>query len=236
MTVDVRAQMQRVMRSTLEDEAEHGTWGYHAVRPCYMPTPARVWQPRTKVKGDCSKGCQFISYWSPPAPDPMGQGWGPFGNSQTLWLRCQHLDSPWQLKVGDFVTFGRDGHDHAACVLEAGVDPLMWGFGHQGAPNTTRLSWDRRAKQYLRNPLPDYVPTPEDRLRARTGWFAWMAWYGTSDSRPFGEGDWRHHKARDPRVRPNVPRVIPAGWWVRRARFLLRRNQANHATAAVVAP
>lgn len=213
------------MLETVADEQVYGDWTYHAVRPCYMPTVARHWQARTKVVGDCSKGCQFVSWWSPPAPDPMGQQWGPNGNSQTLWMNCQHLDHPSELLVGDFVTFGYDGSEHAACVLEAGNDPLLWSFGHPGSPNTYRLSQDRRPQQYLRNPLPDYRPTPDDRLRARTGWFAWMAWYQ-------GEGDWRHHPARDKRVRPNVPRLIPPAWWKRRAQFLLRRNTGTKLSLA----
>lgn len=220
--MDVRAKLKSLMLATLTDEKQHATWTYHAVRPMTVPA---FWHPGQRVTGDCSKGVQFLCKWA-GGPDPMQMVFGKYGNSQTLWLRCQHLGSPSELQVGDFVTFGYDGRDHAAMVLEAGRDPLLWSFGHQGAPNTYRLSQDHRPKQYLRNPVPRYVPTPEDKLRAKTGWFSWVAW-------KLGEGDWRSHKPSDPKVRPNVPKRIPLAWWKRYALFIKNRNQANAANHPV---
>jgi hypothetical protein len=216
VSVDYRAKLGELMRATLADEAARHDWSYAAIRPAYVPSS---WRPGQYVRGDCSKGVQYLCRWA-GAPDPMNQGFDPYGNSQTLWLRLQHLDSASELRVGDIVTFGFDGNEHAAMVLEPGSDPLLWSFGHQGAPNSYRLSYDRRYHQYLRNRLPDYVPTKADRLRARTGWFAWMAW-------ALGEGDWQGYGKANRKVRPNVPKVIPLSWWKRRAKFLLNRKRGS---------
>ena len=223
MSADIREEMHVAMMASLADEVAHHRWTYRPVRPCGMPTKKRVYVPDIYIDGDCSKGGQFIAWWSPGAPDPMEQNFGPFGNSQTLWMCCQHLARPSELRVGDYTTMGFDGNEHAVCILEAGEDPVAWSFGHQGAPNTYRLSYDRRPQQWLRFRLPDYVPTPQDRLRARTDWFAWMAWYQ-------GEGDWKQYGPTNPKVRPNVPKVIPLSWWRRRARFLAARHGGDPAT------
>lgn len=214
--VDYRTKIAALMRATVADEQAHGDWTYRAVRPMWVPPS---WKPGQHVEGDCSKGVQYLNRWV-GLPDPMGEGYGPYGNSQTLWARLQHLDRPSELQVGDAVTFGRDGEDHAARVLEAGPDPLLWGFGHQGAPSLSRLSADHRPAQYLRVPMPEYIPTAADRLRAKTGWFAWMNWKA-------GSGDWKGHGKANGNVRPAVPKVIPASWWVRRTKFLARRKKGN---------
>lgn len=222
-TPDIRKQLEAVMRATLADETTNHDWTYLAARPCAMPTTGRKYVPGSKVVGDCSKGVQFLSWWVPGCVDPMGNGFGTGGNSYTLWLNLQHLDSPSDLLVGDVVTFGPDGDEHAAMVLEAGVDPLLWSFGHQGAPNTYRLSQDGRVAQYLRLPVPKYVPTPQDKLRARTGWFAWVAWR-------LGEGDWKPYGKSAKKVRPSVPKVIPPSWWLRYAVYIKNRKKGNKPT------
>lgn len=213
--MDVRGYLQRLMAETVADEHRHGTWEYRASRPAYVPPS---WHAGQRVTGDCSKGVQYLCRWA-GGPDPMGEGFGPYGNSQTLWLRLSHLDNPSQLEPGDIVTFGRDGNEHAAMVYEPGTDPVLWSFGHQGAPNFYRLSADRRERQYLRYPVP-YVLTPEEKLRARTGWFAWVAWKR-------GEGDWRRYGKANGKVRPHVPRRIPLSWWRRYALFLARRRRGG---------
>lgn len=215
-TPDYRGKLSVLMKATLTDA---GNWTYRAVRPLYVPAS---WSKGQHVTADCSKGVQYLCRWV-DAFDPMGEGYGPDGNSQTLWRNLQHLSSPTELLVGDIVTFGYDGNDHAAMVLEVGADPLVWSFGHQGAPNSYRLSQDGRQKQFLRNPLPVYVRTPDDKLRAKTGWFAWMNWLA-------GSGDWRHKQPKDKDVRPDVPSIIPPSWWKRRAAFLLKRNKPNKPT------
>jgi hypothetical protein len=155
----------------------------------------------------------------------MHNGFGLYGNSQTIWAALPHLNSPGQLEVGDIVLFGVDGSDHAAMVMEAGSDPLLWSFGHQGAPNTYRLSYDRRVKTYCKLPVVAPVPTAADKLRAQTDFYAWVAWR-------LGEGEWLHYGAMNPTVRPNVPKVIPLAWWKRWRTFIANRHTADKATTA----
>lgn len=122
-----------------------------------------------------------------------------------------------------------NGDEHAGMVLEAGADPLLWSDGHQGAPNTYRLSWDHREHQLLRLPVAVYVPTPQDLLRAKTGYWAWMQW-------KLGEGAWSHYATAQASVRPNVPKTIPAAWWAQRAAFLAARKHPNGPSAPIVEP
>lgn len=215
-TKDLRAALEELMTETLTDTTN---WTYRAVRPLYVPAS---WTEGQHVTADCSKGVQYLNKWA-GAADPMGESYGPDGNSQTLWHNLQHLSSPTELLVGDIVTFGYDGNDHAAMVIEVGADPLLWSFGHQGAPNTYRLSQDARSHQFLRNPLPVYVRTPDDKLRGKEGWFAWMNWLAAS-------GDWRHKAPKDKAVRPDIPKIIPPSWWARRVKFLAQRNKPNNPT------
>lgn len=209
----VRAELERLMRATLDDRAN---WTYRFTRP--LPVPS-TWQPGQHVDADCSHAVKLLCRWA-GAPDPMGNGWSTWGNSTTLAVHLPHLHAAAELHVGDIVTFGPAGTKHAAMVLEPGPDPLLWSFGHQGAPNTYRLSEDDREHQLLRLPVPVPPPTDNARLRARTGYWAWLAWKE-------GEGDWKGHVRADPHVRPNVPRRIPARWWRQRLRFLLARRRGN---------
>jgi hypothetical protein len=216
---DLRDKLHQLMHDTLVDEAVHHDWTYHEVRP--MPVPS-AWHDGQKVQGDCSKGVQYLSRWA-GCPDPMKMHYGPYGNSTTLAAVLQHLDHASELLVGDLVTFGPYGTAHAAMVYERGNNPLLWSFGHQGAPNTYRLSQDRRAHQLLRNPIPVFVPTPVDRLHAKTGYWAWLQWY-------LGEGDWAHYPSRAKNVRPHVPLVISPQWWLRERQFIANRHNGNPPT------
>lgn len=220
--VDYRAVQKKLMAETVADEAAHHDWTYRAVRPMYVP---RSWRPGQRVTGDCSKGCQYIDRWSGNPHDPMHMEYGPYGNSYTIWLHAPHLAHATDLKVGDFVTFGFDGEEHAAKVYAPGSDPMLWSFGHQGAPQFYRLSRDHRPHQFCRNPLGVYKPTANDILRAKTGWFAWMQWLN-------GTGDWHKKGKKNRHVRPNIPRVIPLSWWRRRARRWRRRHRGNTESTA----
>ncbi len=192
----IRAKLRVLMEQTLLDEREHLTWTYHEVRPLSVPAS---WRPGQKVYADCSKGVQFLCKWA-GAPDPMNMGYGVYGN----------------------LTSGPNGDEHAAMVLEPGADPLLWSDGHQGAPNSYRLSYDRREHQFLRLILPVHVPTAAEKLRAMKGYWSWLQW-------KLGEGDWHGYQQADNTVRPNVPRVIPPAWWRRYAAFLLNRKKGNQA-------
>lgn len=219
-TVNARTTLQDLMKKTLVDQQTYNSWIYDAIRP--MPVP-RVYVRGNHVRGDCSKGCQYLCRWA-NAPDPMKNNWSDWGNSTTICLSLRHLANPSLLEIGDIVTFGTNGDEHAAMIYAPGSDPLLWSFGHQGAPNTYRLSQDGRVHQLLKLPVV-YVETKEDQLRAQTGWFAWAAWY-------LGEGDWKSYGPRNPKVRPDVPVKIPQTWWDRLTKFLAARQSGNPATTA----
>lgn len=220
MATEIREKMLSLMKATIADEHAHGTWTYHAVRPLSVPVH---WFRGLKVVADCSKGCQYLARWA-GAPDPMGMGFSEWGNSTTMTAHLAHLDHPSELDVGDYVTFGPGGDKHAACVMEKGNDPLLWSHGHQGAPNSYRLSADRRERHFLRNPVPHHVKTKAERLRAMTGYWSWLQW-------TLGEGNWRGYGSSNKTVRPNVPKRIPLKWWRMRAKFILvRKRGANKAT------
>lgn len=211
-----RQRLVDLMNRTLQDEAFYHDWTYRAVRP--MPVP-RSWTRGQKVVGDCSKGVQYLCRWA-GAPDPMANGWSDWGNSQTIWITLAHVWAPEELEPGDIVVFGQDGQDHAAMVLLAGVDPLLWSFGRQGSPDTYRLSQDLRPKTYCKLPIADPPPTPQEKLRAMTGFYSWVAW-------KLGEGPWKKYGKANKTVRPNVPRRIPLNWWKRLVLFLANRKKGN---------
>jgi hypothetical protein len=106
-----------------------------------------------------------------------------------------------------------------------GSDPILWSFGHQGAPNQYRLSQDRRVHQLLRVPVERYVPTKAEILRSKTGYWSWLQWR-------LGEGDWQHYPASTASVRPNVPKVISPEWWVRYKQFIANRHSGNESKTA----
>lgn len=213
------------MRAWLADQAANMDTDYAAVRPLPLYGSRGAGYPKGKKRSDCSWGVRLVCWWTPDAPDPMGTNFQGGGNSTTICLALEHLTDPRQLEVGDLVTFGPGGDEHAAMVIEADPvngNPLLFSDGHQGAPNTYRLSWDKREHQLLRLPLADEPSTPQDQLRAKTGYWSWMQW-------KLGEGAWRHYVPAAKAVRPNVPRVIPTSWWKLRAKYLLNRKKGNSA-------
>lgn len=211
---DVRSELVRLMRATLADRTH---WTYRAIRP--LPIPIS-WHPGLPVTADCSFGVKLLCQWA-KGPDPTGTPGG-YGNSTSIYLHLPHLGEARLMLPGDIVTFGSGGRSHAAMVLETGEDPLLWSFGHQGAPNAYRLSDDTRLKTFCRLPVKASPQTPEDKLRAKTGYWSWLAWKQ-------GEGvdTWKPYGKENPKVRPDVPKVIPPNWWVARARFLAARKKGN---------
>lgn len=212
----IRNRLESLMQETLRDQERFGNWRYWDFRPRPVPSDYKTGM---KVIGDCSKGVQFLCKWG-GAPDPMGLNYGPYGNSQTLCFHLEHAPYASDLEIGDVVTFGWNGNEHAAMVLEPGLDPLLWSFGHQGAPNTVRLSTDHRYHQYRKLPIGPFVVSPQQVLRDKTGWFSWVAWR-------LGEGDWAAYDPKDPKVRPSVPNPPPVKWWVELAKFLANRSKGN---------
>lgn len=220
----IRGQMRKMMKATLAEEAALHNYVYEAIRP--------IWVPKTYLRGgrkvfDCSKGAQYVARIS-DAPDPMGRNWDGYGNSTTMTIHLHRLDHIGEVKVGDYVTFGYYGQDHATVVMglikdSAGrvVDLLLWSDGHPGAPDDYRLSYDRRYRHFLRNPIP-HTLTAVEKLRAKTGFWAWVQWRR-------GTGAWRGHGKANPKVRPNVPKRIPLVWWQRYALLFAKHNRGANA-------
>jgi hypothetical protein len=68
--------------------------------------------------------------------------------------------------------------------------------------------------------------TAADKLRAKSGWYAWVAWR-------LGKAGWKPYGKANPRVRPHVPRAIPASWWRRTTTFLASASSDPSAEAAI---
>lgn len=224
-----RAALQKTMAATVADEQHHGNWRYHAVRPEYVP---HSYVNGMHVEADCSKGVQMLCRWTPGAPDPMRNGWAPYGNSSTIWLVLHHIDLE-DAQPGDDVVFGyRYGEKHACKLWEkygpGKYDWWVWNMGQQGQPAKRRLVDEIAAHHGMemtvcRLPISDPPPTPQEKLRSKTGFYAWLAW-------ALGEGPWKHYGKANQSVRPDVPKVIPLAWWRHRAAFLMNRKRGNAAS------
>lgn len=214
----------RLTTTMMETAADHAHWTYRAVRPA--PVPPKPWHEGEKVVGDCSKGAQYVCNWS-DAPDPMGNDWGAFGNSTTIWLNLHEHIGRADIDVGDIVVFGPD--EHACMIFSLGPDPEVWNFGRQGQPVITRLSNEIAGhpgvEYWFCRLLPKTAPPSGGKLREQTGFYAWAAW-------KLGEGPWKDHKPGDPAVRPSVPKRIPVSWWRRYRRFLKNRNRGDAASSS----
>lgn len=58
----------------------------------------------------------------------------------------------------------------------------------------------------------------EKRLRGRAGYWSWLAWR-------LGEAAWKPYGKSNPKVRPHVPRQVPAAWWRREHAYLKERTR-----------
>ena len=219
-----RQRLVALMAQTVSDQARARHWTYAAVRPESVP-PA--YQPGMWVRADCSKGCQMLTRWA-NAPDAMQNGFNAYGNSSTIWLALHHIPLS-EAEPGDVVVFGyRYGEKHA-CMLWEHVNGewLVWNMGRPGQPAKRRLADEIAAHAGMamtvcQLPIKDLPPTPQQLLRQRTGFYSWLAWQ-------LGEGPWRHYAPKTLAVRPNVPKMIPLAWWLRRKQFLLNRKRGNTA-------
>lgn len=218
------------MALTASDEAKNHRWNYVFSRPTTVPPKPYVIARYTV--GDCSKGCQFVCFWS-DAPDPMDNGWSEWGNSTTIYYALDVHITAAELQTGDIILFGYiNGEKHACMVYEVGKDAqttLVWNFGEDGEPVIHPLQDEIDAhygmtmtfcKLMPDDPAPP--PTPQDKLRALTGYYSWAAWYlgeGKTTFKPYGP--------RNKTVRPHVPKIIPPTWWVRLTKQLAGRKKGN---------
>lgn len=188
----------------------------------------RKYPRRLKWRADCSSGARDVCWWTPGAPDPFQNGWAPYGNSSTIWLRLHHEPVWSKVQVGDFFTFGyRYGEKHVAMVYDISnpKNPKLWNFGRQGEPIITDLATEMAFHRGMtvtlcKAQIVDPPKTPQDLLRAMSGFYPWLSW-------TLGENVFKHYGKRNKTVRPNVPRVISPTWWLRRKRFLLNRTRPN---------
>lgn len=224
-----RAKLVQLMNATARDQAAHSLWTYLAVRPQAIPMS---WKAGQRVVVDCSDGCRALARWAGIHDDPAGNGYASFGNSSSIWVHLHH--APLELaQPGDIFTFGYyAGEKHACMALDAGGNPRVWNMGRPGQPEIRRLSDEIAAHRGMTVTLcklnaPDPPPTTQDLLRAHTDFWSWLAW-------SLGEGPWKPYGASNPKVRPNVGKVIAVAhptWWARRAQFVGARNKGNKATS-----
>ena len=219
-----RQRLVELMAATVNDQAHHRNWRYRAVRPqAILPHYIQAGY----VEADCSDGCRDLCRWA-NIPDPAGNVYAPYGNSSSIWAHLPHISLS-DAQPGDIVTFGyRYGEKHA-CMLWEHVNGewLVWNMGRPGQPAKRRLADEIAAHAGMamtvcQLPIKDLPPTPQQLLRQRTGFYSWLAWQ-------LGEGPWRHYAPKTLAVRPNVPKVIPLAWWLRRKQFLLNRKRGNKA-------
>lgn len=213
------------MASTVGSQARIGNWRYAMWRPQDVRyTAAQV--VTDTIESDCSSGVRILCH-AADAPDPAGNGYASWGNSSTCWAHLHHIDFA-DLQPGDMATFGYSTGEHhiwMAWRKLANGDWEGWNHGRPGQPQKTLLSAEKAAHAgmtvtYLSLGVPDPPPTPEDKLREKTGFYSWVAW-------KLGEGPWKKYGKARPKVRPHVPRVIPVKWWRQYAAFLRARKKPN---------
>ena len=112
-------------------------WIYKEARPLTVPPLLAH-----GVVADCSFGVTIVCAWA-GLPDPTGGGYDGWGNSVSIFHHLPHVPVA-RGKVGDILLFGVNGQDHATMIYTPGANPLLWSFGHQGAPNLYPLSADHR--------------------------------------------------------------------------------------------
>lgn len=222
-----RLRLQDLMRRTTDDQARSGNWRYAAIRPQVIP--AVYSGAGVHVYADCSDGARMLAKWAGVKDDPAGNGYASWGNSSSIWAHLHHVPLI-DAQPGDIGTFGKwSGEEHALMFWQKyGTGPydwFVWNHGRPGQPARKTLMEEIAGHSGMtlsvcRLNVADPPPTPEDKLRAKTGFYAWVAWR-------LSEGPWRKYKRCDPRVRPDVPRVIYAKWWLAYASFLRNRRHGN---------
>lgn len=217
-----------LIEKTCADQKVHGHDVYGFFRPQTIPS---VYVDGMKLILDCSDYCRFICRAAGVNEDPAGNGWADFGNSSSIWAHLPHIDLK-DAQAGDIVTFGYSMGEKHACILYR-KDPKsgQWQVGNFGRQGEPAIKWlaDEQANHRgmtmtvcrIAVPVPSPPPpTPQDKLRAETGFYAWVAW-------KLGEGQWKKYGPADKTVRPNVPAVISLVWWKRYAVFVANRNRGN---------
>lgn len=226
-----RTRMVTLMAKTVADQAAHGNWRYRAVRPQDIISGYYSGQ---QVDADCSDGARDLARVSGVKDDPAGNGYADFGNSSSIWAHLHHIALE-DVEPGDMGTFGYyAGEKHAFVFWEkygpGAQDWYVWNHGAPGQPAKRRLIDEitfhlGMTLTCCRLNVKDPPPTPQDKLRQMTGFYAWVAWR-------LGEGPWAKYGQTNQNVRPSVPKLIPPAWWRDLTKFLLRRKKPNRQVKA----
>lgn len=227
-----RSALVTLMAATVASQQARHNWRYRPVRPQEVTLTLNDLVSEL-VDADCSDGVRCLCHAVGVKDDPAGTGYQPYGNSSSIWAHLHHI-SLTAAQPCDIVTFGRySGESHALMLWEkygtGDAEWWCWNHGATGQPAKRRLLDEIAAHAGMavtvcRLNVQDPKPTPEDELRAMTGFYSWLAWQ-------LGEGPWKRYGPENRAVRPNVPKVIPnPSWWARRAQFLSNRKKANPET------
>lgn len=109
---------------------------------------------------------------------------------------------------------GRGGVFRQAYLrFTTGIDVVAHQYSSDGYVNGIHgkvdLDWASSLGRIQRNVVPD----------DQDGYWDWLQW-------DLGEGKFKGH-ARDPKLRPLVPKRIPRAWWKRRKKFLNNRKKVT---------
>lgn len=219
-----RTRLVALMSATAHSQEAKGNWTYLAVRPQNVKYTATQ-LVNDHIYADCSDGCRALSYAAGIKDDPAGGDYQPWGNSSSIFMHLRHIPMS-EVQPGDVFTFGFYAGEHHAAMAYAKDEKGAWTVWNHGAPGQPVLGSlaDEIAGHAgmtvtaCRQNITDPPPSPQDELRAETGWWAWVAWR-------LGEGPWKTYGKANPSVRPNVPKVIPLSWWKQLAAFLLARKK-----------
>lgn len=218
-----RNALKKLMVRTIADQKRIGNGRYLAVRPQEVISE----YDSQEYEADCSDYCRDLCRVVGLPDDPAGNGYADYGNSSSIWLHL-HETTLAAAKVGDIITFGRwSGEKHACMIMDLTdrLNPGVANMGEDGQPVESTYAIELAnhpgcvASVRRLNLPPDPPPTPQQILRAKTGFYNWMSWL-------LAENAWRHYGKKNKTVRPDVPKVIPAAWWGRRAQYLLNRKKS----------
>lgn len=214
-----------IIEKTCADQARlrHDVYGFF--RPQAIPS---TYVKEMKLVLDCSDYARFVCRASGVKDDPAGTNYAPFGNSSSIYFHLHHIDLA-DAEPGDIPVFGyRYGEKHASILHSLDEKTGQWKVGNMGAQGQPIIDWLSQeiaahrgmTMTICRLNVADPPPTPQDRLRALTGFYSWIAWQ-------LGEGPWKHYGPKNASVRPDVPLVIPPAWWTHRLLFLANRKKGN---------
>lgn len=142
--------------------ANKGWFTYQESRPfpLYEPSASR------HIANDCS-ATVVLCFWLASAPDPTGNHFNGYGNTDSLVAHCQQIPLS-VVQPGDLVIYYEGGQTvHTAIIVQADPDPLTMSHGMPSEPALVHVSQDGRPHLYFRAlpvdpPAPPIPPVQED--------------------------------------------------------------------------